>query len=410
MSDMNLTSVTVEQFCREIKEAMEDGFYYKPFLGLGKAGIGKTESIAQVARELGIGFKEIRLINHGETDIIGVPMLMDSRTGMQAGPGSRKEDIVTAFCQNNLLPVASRDGDKGILVLDEITSASVNMRTIAYQLLDSSRGVGDYKLPDGWLVVCLGNGMNDGGNFQGLEPTVFSRCICFNVVPDLAVWKKWAVKHDTHPSVLAYLSFDPSMLHSLKEDDEPGVICCPRAWTALSDILKRKEARLKKAKGDDALLEDGDIAIYAGASVGEIAARKFMAFYKYNKKTIKPEDILSGNKKAALSGMVEMEVMHLIIQSLIAQISKEVELMGAKISDLDAVFADNKFITRLGNALNWAVKLEKNKMLDLSFMFFREVSTSIPSLRPLIIDPRMDQYCPDLEDFLERNAAVTMSV
>lgn len=408
MSDMNLTSVTVERFCDEIKEAIEDGCFEKPFLGLGKTGIGKTESIAQVAKELGIGFKEIRLINHGETDMIGVPMLLDTKTGMQAGPNSSKEDIVTAFCQNDLLPVESKDGEVGILVLDEITSASINMRTIAYQLLDTSRGVGDYKLPKKWLIVALGNGMNDGGNFQGIEPTLFSRCICFNVVADLAVWKRWAVKQGVSPSVLAFLSFDPSMLHSLNADDEPGVICCPRSWKALSDILQRKEKRLKKVKGDGALLDDMDIAIYAGACIGEVAARKFMAFYRYNKDTVNPEDILSGKAKASEMGHVANEVMHLVIQSLVNQIGKEMELLGVTNGDPDLIFENKEFMGRLSNAFNWAFGLGKSKMLDMSFMFFKEITSSIPILSVVIASDEIDEFCPELESFLERNEAVTM--
>ena len=106
----NLPIATIEQFTEIIKQQFQEQ-NYRPIFGLGKGGIGKTESIADLAKELGIGYIDIRLLLYSEVDLKGIPYPDSSNTH-------------TIWLQNSILPIASRDGDMGILVLDEITSPS----------------------------------------------------------------------------------------------------------------------------------------------------------------------------------------------------------------------------------------------------------------------------------------------
>lgn len=151
--DMNLTTITLERFCREIKENIEDNFF-KPFIGIGRREIGTIEGIEQIAAELGIKTKIIKL-----TDNIV----------------SSLKDI-----SSKLLPIKEKDSKRGILILDGITSVSTESRMRLCSLLDSRRSFGIYNLPDEWLVVGLGCGKNDN-EYQGMEPQIFSLCISFNI-------------------------------------------------------------------------------------------------------------------------------------------------------------------------------------------------------------------------------------
>ena len=45
------------------------------------------------------------------------------------------------------------------------------------------------------------------GVYQGLEQAFMNRCRCFRIDPDLAVWKRHAVKSGVNPSVIAYFFF-----------------------------------------------------------------------------------------------------------------------------------------------------------------------------------------------------------
>ena len=55
--------------------------------------------------------------------------------------------------------------------------------------MDSKRALGTYKLPDKWKVISLGNGIDDGGVFNGMENAFLSRAMCYRIEPDLECWK-----------------------------------------------------------------------------------------------------------------------------------------------------------------------------------------------------------------------------
>ena len=203
--NMNMMEISMDTFLNEIKMDLEDEIY-EPMIGIGKSGIGKTMGIHELTQQLGIGFCELRLVTMTEIDILGIP----------------KEDANgrTTYAANSLLPDAKRDGERGILVLDEITSAQSTVRAAAYQLLDSKRALGEYKLPERWKVVALGNGIDDGGVFQGMEAAFLSRATCYRIEPNADVWVKWAISHDINSSVIAYIRWRPENL-SLIHISEP---------------------------------------------------------------------------------------------------------------------------------------------------------------------------------------------
>lgn len=299
---LNMMSITIERFVQEIKLDLEDG-NYDPMIGIGLSGIGKTMSISEVAAELGIGFCELRLVTLTETDMLGIPY--------------KDEHGRTNYASNALLPSVERDGECGILVLDEITSANRSVRAAAYQLLDSKRALGNYQLPPKWKVIGLGNGPDDGGVFSGMEAAFLSRCTCYRIEPDLNVWKKWAVKNEVNPSVIAFLSFMPNMLHDFDADEIASVFPCPRSWTALSTRLNAREKRSKTG-----ILDIDQVEIYAAGSVGVKVASQFSAFYAYNGKTISAEDILDGKASVKDVANIEAEVIFLVIQQLVKAIDK----------------------------------------------------------------------------------------
>ena len=150
----NLPTVTVEQFTTIVKRQFSEGIR-RPIFGLGKGGIGKTESIAELAKEMGIGYIDVRLLLYSEVDLKGIPYPNVNHTA-------------TIWLQNDILPRADRDGERGILVFDEITSCAKSVRTAAYQLLNENR-LGEYVLPAGWMIVCLGNVIRQIGKSKRVE-------------------------------------------------------------------------------------------------------------------------------------------------------------------------------------------------------------------------------------------------
>lgn len=68
MATNNLPVVTVAQFSEIVKLQLSEK-NYRPIFGLGKGGIGKTESIETLARRMNIGYIDIRLLLYAETDL-----------------------------------------------------------------------------------------------------------------------------------------------------------------------------------------------------------------------------------------------------------------------------------------------------------------------------------------------------
>jgi len=377
--------VKISDFLKFIQDQIRFKIY-KPVLGLGKSGIGKTESVKELTEEMGIGFRELRLVTLTETDMLGIPMINEHKR--------------TDWASNNLLPLVERDGETGILVLDEITSASDTVRAAAYQLLDSKRSLGNYTLPPKWLVVALGNGPEDGGVFKGMEVAFLNRCAGMRIDYDLGVWKKWAVGKGVHPAVIGFLSFTPDALHVYDPNSEEAqIIPSPRSWTALSDLLNSAEREYS-----DKLIPKDSIDIYAAVNVGREMAAKFGAFYNYSKETVSISDILDGKASTSIRN-IPLEVRHLIIQGLvkeIAQILKMGRLPGSGIGARD-LFAKGG-VDRVANATTWILAVGSNGMLDMAIMAMTDLGANVKDYVDLAL---MDSYfatkCPKLMDFCEKN-------
>lgn len=376
---MNMMSVTVERFTNLIREQIEDGDL-TPVAGIGKSGIGKTESIYGLTKEMGIGFCELRLVTMTETDLLGIPTI--------------NEHNRTDWASNNLLPDAKRDGERGILVLDEITSATSTIRAAAYQLLDSKRALGNYKLPDGWLVVALGNGIDDGGSYQGMEAAFLNRCRCLRVEPDLKAWKKWAVNGGVNPSVIAFLTFMPDYLHKFNPEEMVGVFPSPRSWSGLSRKLNDRENR-----NGGKPLDRESIEIYAACCVGNEVSSKFSAFYEYNKSVINVEDILNGKATTDIKKL-ERQVMYLVVQGLIRSINHELTTSKIGLGEFKP-----EAVNKVVNACNWLVGISKHS-LDISVMALADLTANVRDFASIVLDDSFDEKCGSFIEFATVNNVV----
>lgn len=382
--NMNMMEISMDTFLNEIRADLEDEIY-DPVIGIGKSGIGKTMGIYELTQQLGIGFCELRLVTMTEVDILGIP----------------KEDANgrTTYAANSLLPDAKRDGERGILVLDEITSAQNTVRAAAYQLLDSKRALGEYKLPERWKVVSLGNGISDGGVFQGMEAAFLSRATCYRVEPNTDVWVKWAIAHDINPSVVAYLRWRPENIHVFDPDEIASIFPCPRSWTALATKLTRRENRRKDSSGKLIPLEVDDVALYAAGAIGVNLADDFAAFYAYNGDTVSPEDILSGRADPSKLATMRPEVVHLTIQSLAKQINQEVTKGKTGPGEFT-----KECVTRVANCIKWAMK---SKKLDYIVILLNDLANSSSKFTELVLlCDEFDEQVPEFTTFASENNIV----
>lgn len=382
-ANMNMISVTMQEFLTMVKESIIDEDYETPILCLGKSGIGKTEAIKGLCDEMGIGCMELRLVTLNEVDLLGVPTIEEQANGKKT----------TVWASMNDLPIAERDGERGILVLDEITSCTRTIRAAAFQLLDAKRALGNYKLPEKWLVVALGNGPEDGGVFEGLEYAFIGRCLGVRVEPDLNSWKMWAVEAGVHPAVLGFVSWQPQYLHQINVDAEyEEKLPSPRTWTKLSIKLNNAEKR----RGG--ILDDRTVEIYAAAAVGEAAASMFASFYAYKKKTVSVDEIMEGKALDAIYDM-DTQVMYMQIQTVVAGISAELK------NNISGGDWPETTYRRIANACRWIIAVGKIR-LDIATSIFNELNLTTKYFGAIVMDEKFDEICPELLEFATTNRLV----
>ena len=109
----------------------------------GACGVGKSQIVHQVADDLDYDFLDVRAVQLDPVDLRGLPRISADQT----------EWVPPKF-----LPTSG----KGILFLDELTSAPQMTQAGCYQLV-LDRKLGEYALPDGWVVIAAGNPASERG-------------------------------------------------------------------------------------------------------------------------------------------------------------------------------------------------------------------------------------------------------
>lgn len=186
---------------------------------LGPSGIGKSQVVWQAAEALGIPVIDIRLAQCDPVDLRGVPSVENHKT-----------------LWNPPVFFPDENNSVGILFLDEITSAPPAVQAVAYQLV-LDRKMGEYTLPDGWMIVAAGNRANDRGVTFNIAAPLLNRMTQIEVDTVLDDWRDHAASRGIRPEVLAFLSDRADFLHKFDKETYGKQFPSPRSWFAVSSIL-----------------------------------------------------------------------------------------------------------------------------------------------------------------------------
>jgi MoxR-like ATPase len=203
---------------------------------LGASGVGKSAVVNQLAEARGLPVVDLRLAQCDPTDLRGVPSVEDDRT---------KWNVPSFFPDPEEQP-------KGILFLDEITSAPPAVAAIAYQLV-LDRQQGEYKLPDGWMIVLAGNRQSDRGVTFAMPAPLMNRMTVLEVDTVLDDFIDYAASNGIDPRVMAFVSDRADLLHKFDKESYGKQFPTPRGWESVSNKLAipfDAAARVELLKGD----------------------------------------------------------------------------------------------------------------------------------------------------------------
>lgn len=239
----------------------------RPAFVWGAPGIGKSDTVAQVANSLEYELRDVRLNLMDPTDIKGFPMPNVEAGHMEWLPANflpkmyiKKEVKITKTKTETQLVA---NDTKGILFLDELNQAPPSVQAASYQLL-LNRQVGDYKLPAGWSMLAAGNRESDRANAQHMPSALALRLIHLDYEINVDDWCDWALgQGDRVPvELLSFIRFRPQLLHDF--DNKARSSPNPRGWVFCGELTN---------SGLDRAIE---FDMFKGA-VGEGAATEYAA-------------------------------------------------------------------------------------------------------------------------------------
>lgn len=248
----------------EVKKALTHLVQRKrPAFIWGPPGAGKSDVVAEVAKDLKIELRDVRLNLMDPVDLKGFPVLR--------GTGAKQQ---MAFAPPDFLPTKG----KGILFLDEMNQAPQSVQAAAYQLI-LNRRLGDYELPAGWAVLAAGNRAGDRSVAHAQPAALANRFVHIDFDVDVEDWYAWATAAGVSDTTRAFIRFRSNLLHSFDPVTNPRAFPTPRSWVFVDDI------------SNAGLPADTEFELMKG-TVGEGAAVEYLAFSRLSKDLPSIDEIL----------------------------------------------------------------------------------------------------------------------
>lgn len=258
----------------------------------GPPGLGKSDVVRQTASKLQYNLKDIRLSLRDPVDLRGLP-LVDGKTD------------TTRWLAPDELPQVERDGETGILFLDEANTANQATQSAAMCLV-LDRKLGEYTLPKGWVPVAAGNRLADRAAANRVGTALKNRFAHIEVGVDVEAWCDWANRVQLSPMAIAFIRFRPAMLHIMPAGDENS-FPTPRAWAQAAKFMDADESVRQ--------------SLVAGL-VGDGPASEFEGFARVYSRLPDLEDVMRNPTRAKVPDTKEPAVSFAVASALAAYADK----------------------------------------------------------------------------------------
>lgn len=195
----------------------------------GASGIGKTETIQQVAAKAGRPVFEIRTNLIESVDITGLPNIRDDETH---------------YARPRMFPGANYTGPPPVIFWDEANQGQIPTLNAMMQTVLCNMA-GPHALPPGTWHVAAGNRREDKAAVQKVPGPLLKRFGHMHMIADPAAWLHWAAGAGIADVVRAFIKFRPLLLHPLsldadfanKMDPNEPTDANPRNWSRVARLL-----------------------------------------------------------------------------------------------------------------------------------------------------------------------------
>jgi MoxR-like ATPase len=269
-----------------IENALDSPVPVQPMFLWGPPGVGESAIPREICQERNLTLVDVRMSLLDPTDLRGIPAVVDVQCDVCRGNGGENNTCpacggthirtVAKWLEPSMLP---KDG-KGVLFLDELTSAPPLQQAAAYQLtLD--RKIGEYSLPDGFIVLAAGNNVTDRAVVYPMSTALRNRFTHVNFEHHLDDWLAWARDAGINTYIQAFLTWrGGDLLFNFKPEATDKAFATPRSWEFASRVLTHFHPSIQRE------LLDG--------TIGAGAAAEFLGFLKLREEIPSIEKIFAG--------------------------------------------------------------------------------------------------------------------
>jgi len=314
---------------------------------VGSHGVGKTESVAQFAKENKYLFIPINLGTMSDAgDIIGIP---------ERGKFNGIEDVTvflkTDWAAEVLHYSKTNPNSKVIIFLDEINRARRDMLQAIFSLVLEKR-IHTIKFPSNVHIIAAMNPNTEDYTVTEMSDNAFLDRFChIKINPTVEEWIDYAKENDYDDNLIDFIRVQPDLLSAKMEDFSlEDIKPSRRSWSAIDRILKTEIAN------DDGLIKE--------ISFGLVGVAPTIAFFKHRnnkEEMVSAEDIIKKYSK------VKNKI------KALSENSNEKRLDVLKVVSekvLDTLFALKKVTpSHMKNVIEYIIDIPK----DLGFMVVRDL-------------------------------------
>jgi MoxR-like ATPase len=188
-----------------------------PVILRGRHGVGKSQVVYQIAKNMGLPVIERRASQMTEGDLVGLPSIDGDRTSFNP------PDWFKSACE-----------EPAVLFLDEVDRAVQEVRQGIFELTDSRKLNGHHLHPD-TVVFAAVNGGEHGEQYQvnEMDPAELDRYSVWDIEPTVEDWLSWA-KKNVDGLIWDFINQNHSHLEHNGEYEPNKVYPSRRSWDRLN--------------------------------------------------------------------------------------------------------------------------------------------------------------------------------